>query len=134
ASATTPIVGFLNQDPVRDGLVASFNRPGGNVTGVITFQVPVAGKRLGLLHDLLPSATRIAVLANPTVGNPQLADLQAAARVLGLQIRVLNASTERDLDAAFATLAQSRPDVLFVTVSPFFFSRLDQITAATARL
>ena len=134
ASATMPIVGFVPDDSVREGIVASINRPGGNVTGVIAFQSQVVGKRLGLLHDLLPSATTIAVLVNPDNPQQQTADVQDAARVLGLQIRIVHARTESELDLAFASLAQQRPDVLFVTTSPLFFTRMNQIVTATTRL
>jgi putative ABC transport system substrate-binding protein len=131
ASATVPIVGFVPLDAVKEGFVVSLNRPGDNLTGVIVFQSLVEGKRLGLLHDLLPSATTIAVLVNPD--NPQQ-DVQDAALLLGMQARVVNARTESDLDLAFASLAQQRPDVLFVTTSPFFFTRMNQIVTATTRL
>jgi putative ABC transport system substrate-binding protein len=135
ASAATPIVGFMT-DPITRGIASSFNRPGGNLTGVIAFQVGAVTKRLGLLHDLLPKATTIAVLANPTRpdGEQQLADVQDAARVLGLQIRPLDASTDGEIDAVFVTLAQSRPDALFVTTSPLFFSRLDKLVTSATRL
>jgi putative ABC transport system substrate-binding protein len=131
ASATTPIAGFLGLDPV-----SSFNRPGGNITGVVGFQNEVGGKRLGLVRDLLPHATTIAVLIQPGQPNTdlQMSAVQDAARLLGLQVRILNANTVGEIDAAFASLAQQRPDVLFVAVSPFFFSRLDQIITSTSRL
>jgi putative ABC transport system substrate-binding protein len=111
ASPTIPIVGFLGNDPVRSGVVRSFNRPGGNITGVITFRPEMTAKRLALLHDLLPQATSLGVPLNPTGlgANPQLTDLQGAARALGLQIKPLNASTDNDIDAVFASMAQSRP-------------------------
>jgi putative ABC transport system substrate-binding protein len=137
ASATTPIVGFAS-DPIKEGFAGSLNRPGGNVTGVATFQNlgGLVAKRLGLLHDLLPKAITIAALANPALpsGKQQLADLQAAARVLGLQIRPFHADTDSEIDAAFATLAQSRPDALFITGTPFFFSRLDKLVTSATRL
>jgi putative ABC transport system substrate-binding protein len=119
--ATTPIVGFLRLDPVREGLVASFNRPGGNITGVVVFQNEVGGKRLGLVRDLLPQATTIAVLIQPGQPNTdlQLSAVQDAAGLLGLQVRILKANTVGEIDAAFASLAQQRPDVLFVAVSPY---------------
>src|SRR5712671_6824517 len=108
ATATIPIVCVVGADPVKTGLVASFNRPGGNVTGVSFFSNELAAKRLGLLHDLLPQATVIAVLVNSNF--PDAADqsrnVQEAARTLGLQIRVLNASTDVDIDSGFATFAQ----------------------------
>jgi putative ABC transport system substrate-binding protein len=137
ASATTPIVGFVG-DAIKEGFATSLNRPGGNVTGVIVFQGqggPV-GKRMGLLHDVLPKATTIAILVNPTqpAGERQLADVQDAARVLGLQIRPLYASSDSEIDTVFATLAQPRPDALFITGSPFFFSHLDKIVTSASRL
>jgi putative tryptophan/tyrosine transport system substrate-binding protein len=136
ASETIPIVGIFGEDPVGAGLLPNINRPGGNITGAIPFIGQVVGKRLGLLHDLLPHATTIAVLANPTDGgyNSQMAGLQDAAHVIGLQTKIMNASTDGELNTVFASLAQMRPDALFVTVSPFFFTRLDQIVASAARL
>src|SRR5215470_8857103 len=133
-SATTPILGFFNtRDPV---FFASFNRPGGNISGVSVFQTNVTGKRLGLLHDLLPHATTAAVLLNPNTAEAELqtAEVQDAARPLRMQIRFLMASTEGDIDAAFASLAQQRPDVLFVSNSPLFFTLMNQIVTATTRL
>jgi putative ABC transport system substrate-binding protein len=111
ATTTIPIVFYLGADPVEVGLVASLNRPGGNLTGVVTLNVEVAAKRLELLHELVPTATIVAALVNPTA--PVLAetmtrDLQAAARTLGLQLHVLQASSERQIDTAFATLDQLR--------------------------
>jgi len=136
ASATTPILGFLAPDPVKEGHVASINQPGGNISGVIVFQGQVTGKRLGLLHDLLPHATTAAVLLNPSAPDAELqtAEVQDAARPLRMQIRFLMASTEGDIDAAFASLAQQRPDVLFVGNSPLFFTLMNQIVTATTRL
>jgi putative tryptophan/tyrosine transport system substrate-binding protein len=137
ASATTPMVGFT-ADPIKEGFARSLNRPGGNVTGVIVFQNQegLVAKRLGLLHDLLPKAITIAVLANPTqpAGEKQLTDVQDAARVLGLQIRPFYAHTDSEIDAMFATLAKSRPDALFVMQSPLFFSRLDKLVTSATRL
>jgi putative ABC transport system substrate-binding protein len=108
-------------DPVKLGLVASFNHPGGNVTGVSFLTTATETKRLGLLHDLLPKATVIAALADPnfltTVG--QLKDLQDAARTVGQEIQVVEASTESQLDSAFATLAQLRSDAVIVVGAPF---------------
>jgi putative ABC transport system substrate-binding protein len=137
ASATMPIVGFVGVDPIKEGLAPSLNRPGGNLTGVVAFQSKAGPKRLALLHDLLPKAITIAVLGNPANApyeEDQLADVQDAARVLGLQIRLLYAGTDSEIDAAFATLTQSRPDALFVTSGPFFFSRLDKLVASATRL
>jgi len=125
ATSTIPIVFFSGTDPVKLGLVASFNRPGGNATGVSFWSSALEAKRLGLLHELLPQATVIAALVDPnfltTAG--QLEDLQNAARTLGKQIQVLRASTESELDNGFATLAQQRPDALIVAAAPFFTAR-----------
>src|ERR1022692_2519007 len=111
ATATIPIVFQIGNDPVAVGLVASLNRPGGNITGVTTLSVELGPKRLELLHELIPTATIVAVLVNPnnaTAFETQSSDLQAAARSLGLQLHVLQASTERDFDKVFATLVQLR--------------------------
>jgi putative tryptophan/tyrosine transport system substrate-binding protein len=135
ASATTPIVGFVVGSE-RD-LFASFNRPGSNVTGVVVFQTQtgILQKRLGLLHDLLPQATTVAVLANSLIdGEGEVADLQDAARVLGLRLMPFYASTDSEIDAVFATMTQSRPDAFLVSGSPFFFTRLDKIVASATRL
>jgi putative tryptophan/tyrosine transport system substrate-binding protein len=116
ATATIPIVFGAGYNPVQFGLVASLARPGGNATGVNFFTLEVTAKRLGLLHELVPKAVRVAVLVN--LANPIsafiLRDVQEAARVIGLQIHVLNASTSREIDTAFATLAGDRADALFV--------------------
>ena len=121
-TATIPIVFEIGANPVAAGLVASLNRPGGNITGVTALSFELGPKRLQVLHDLIPSAKLLAVLVNPTVrdfAELQTRDLQDAARALGLKLQVLNASSERDFDAAFATLLQGRagglvmvPDVL----------------------
>jgi putative ABC transport system substrate-binding protein len=132
--ATIPIVFLFAVDPVQDGLVSNLNHPTGNVTGVIGFLGQLGEKRLGLLHDLLPRAATVAVLVNPTAlgGKPETADVQNAAHMLGVQVEILNASTERDLDAAFASLAQIRADALLVVTDPFFFTRRSQIVALAA--
>jgi putative tryptophan/tyrosine transport system substrate-binding protein len=117
ATATIPIVFGVAVDPVELGLVASLNRPGGNLTGVTNLNVEVGPKRLELLRELLPSATLIAVLVNPTnptIGEPFVRDLQAAARTLRLKLHVLHASTERDFDTVFATLVQLRADAIVI--------------------
>src|ERR1700726_1846065 len=118
-------------DPVELGLVASLARPGGNGTGVNFFVGDIAAKRLGLLHDLVPKAVRMAVLVNPA--NPKsaeatLRDIPEAARAIGLQIQVLNASTSREMEAAFITLVRDRADALFVAPDTFFISRRVQFT------
>jgi len=117
ATATIPIVFGVGEDPVRQGLVASLARPGGNATGINILLVEVGAKRLGLLHDLVPKAFRIAVLVNPAnapITEATLRYIPEAARALGLQIEVLNASTSREIEAAFATLVRDRADALFV--------------------
>ena len=135
ATATIPIVFSAGNDPVKLGLVASLARPGGNATGVNFFSTEVVAKRLGLLHELVPKAVRVAVLVNPanaTTKETTLRDVREAARVLGLQIQVLNASTSREIDAAFATLARERPDALFVAPDGFFTDRRIQIVGLAA--
>ena len=131
ATATIPIVFTTISDPVQIGLVASLSRPGGNVTGVTTLSVEVGPKLLELLHEVVPKATKIALLVNPTNFNSKtvLRNLQAAARTLGLQLHVLNASTERDIDTAFATLRQLRADGLIIGRDAFFETRIGQLAA-----
>jgi putative ABC transport system substrate-binding protein len=136
ATSTVPILFVIGTDPVKEGLVASLNRPGGNVTGLAIFDVLVGAKRLGLMHELVPAISTFALLINPT--NPIVSgtfsrDVQAAAGTLGQQILVLTASTEREIDRAFATLAQQRVGALIVSPDAFFISRRDQIVALTAR-
>ena len=125
ATTTIPIVFIVGEDPVRLGLVASLARPGGNLTGINLLNVELAAKRLELLRELVPTAARIAVLVNPSGRNAAttLQDVEPAARALGLQIQVLNASTSGEIDAAFATFVRERPDALFVGSEPFFVSR-----------
>ena len=134
ATATVPIVFGVGDDPVRLGLVASLARPGGNATGINLFVTEVTAKRLWLLHDLVPKAVRIAVLVNPTNdAETTLREVQEAARIIGLQIQVLNARTIGEIDAAFATLAHDRPDALFVAGDAFFLDRRVQFATLTAR-
>jgi putative ABC transport system substrate-binding protein len=136
ATATIPIVFGVSEDPVKLGLVASLAQPGGNATGINQFNGEVTAKRLGLLHELVPRAARVAVLLNPanaTNAETALRDLQQAARALGLQIHVLNASSSREIDAAFATLEHERPDALFVAPDEFFTSRRVQFVTLAAR-
>ena len=132
ATSTIPIVFFSGTDPVKLGLVASFNR---NATGVSFWSSALEAKRLGLLHELLPQATVIAALVDPnfltTAG--QLEDLQNAARAVGKQIRVLRVSTEKELDNGFATFAQQRPDALIVAAAPFFTARRKELVALADR-
>ncbi len=136
ATATIPIVFTAGFDPVEVGLVASMSRPGGNITGVCILDVELGPKRLELLHALVPTATIIAVLVNPA--DPARAEsvrrnMQAAARDIGLQLHVLKASNDRDLDAVFASLAQLRAGGLVIGGDPFFNSRSEQLGALTLR-
>jgi putative ABC transport system substrate-binding protein len=136
ATATIPIVFVLSTDPVEAGLVASLNRPGGNLTGVTGLNVELAPKKLELLHELLPSATILGLLVNPTnaiAAESEARTVQAAARTLGLQLHVLRASTERDFDSAFASLAQLRAGALVIGSDLFFTSRSEQLAALTVR-
>jgi putative ABC transport system substrate-binding protein len=137
ATTTIPIVFGVGDDPVRLGLVASLARPGGNATGINFFTREVAAKRLGLFHDLVPKAARIAVLVNPANRGPivelTLRDIPEAARALGLQIQILEASTSREIEAAFAMLVRERADALFVTGDGFFSSRRVQFATLAAR-
>jgi putative tryptophan/tyrosine transport system substrate-binding protein len=135
AITTTPIVFTTAGDPVQIGLVASMNRPGGNVTGATGLGVELVSKRLELAHELVPTATVIAALINPnnTQAEPQLRDLQAAARTLGLKLHVVHASTERDFDTVFANLAQLRPGALVIGIDGFFISRNEQLAALAVR-
>jgi putative tryptophan/tyrosine transport system substrate-binding protein len=134
ATATIPIVFAFGEDPVKVGLVASLPRPGGNATGFNFFAGEVTGKRLMLLHEMMPKAVRVAVLVNPlTAATEILREVQEAARTNALQIQVLNASTSRDIDAAFDTLARERPDALFVTSDAFFAGRRAQLATLAAR-
>jgi putative ABC transport system substrate-binding protein len=136
ATAVIPIVFGVGEDPAQLGLVASLARPGGNATGINYFVQEVVAKRLALLHDLVPKAVRVAVLFNPTnttAAESTLRDVQEAARAIGLQIHVLNASTSREIDATFATLARERPDALFVGPDGFFASRRAQFVTLAAR-
>jgi putative ABC transport system substrate-binding protein len=136
ATATIPIIFGVAVDPVELGLVASLNRPGGNLTGVTNLNVEVGPKRLELLRELLPSATLIAVLVNPTnptIGEPFVRDLEAAAHTLRFKLLVLHASTERDLDTVFATLLQQRADALVISPDQFLTSRIEQLAQLTLR-
>jgi putative ABC transport system substrate-binding protein len=135
ATTTIPIVFASSVDPVTSGLVISFNRPGGNATGVYVFQQILEGKRLGLLRELVPAAVLIAVLLNPTDANfqTQLGGVQDAAHTAGQQLSILSASTERDIDTAFVTATELRAGALLVGSDPFFDSRIDQIVALAAR-
>jgi len=136
ATTTIPIVFGVGEDPVKLGLVASLARPGGNATGINFFVAEVLAKRLGLLHQLVPKAVRIAVLVNPanaSTAEATLRDIPEAARAIGLQIQVLNASTSREIEAAFATLARDRAEALYVAADGFFTSRRVQFATLAMR-
>jgi putative ABC transport system substrate-binding protein len=135
ATSTIPIVFFCDEDPVRLGLVSSLARPSGNLTGINLLIGELAGKRLGLLHELVPKAVRLAVLLNPVEAASAAAtmrDLETAASGTGLQIRALNASTYQEIDAAFAGFVHERPDALFVATQPLFTSRRVQLALLAA--
>jgi putative ABC transport system substrate-binding protein len=136
ATATIPIVFVMGADPVTSGVVSSFNRPGGNVTGVSQFYGALGGKRLELLREIVPAATTVAVLTNPNNPNSQshLTDVQAVARALGQKITVAAARNEAELNAAFAEFARQRADALLVADDPFFTVRRGQVVALAARL
>jgi len=135
ATATIPIVFVIGGDPVMFGLVASLNRPGGNITGVTLVGAEIVAKRLGFLLELIPSAAAIGVLANPKnpIAKPQVAELETGTKSLGREIDVLNASSETEIERAFATLDQQRVQALVVTADPFFDDRRDLIIALAAR-
>jgi putative ABC transport system substrate-binding protein len=134
ATSTNPIVFSRGIDPVKLGLVAALNRPGGNVTGVTQFSTALEGKRLEFLHELVPKATVLALLVNPTFPGTDaiINDMQTAARTLGVKLNVLNASSEDDLDTAVASVAQLRAGALIVASDPFFISRRGQLVALLA--
>jgi putative ABC transport system substrate-binding protein len=136
ATTTIPIVFITPEDPVRLGLVASLARPGGNLSGINLLSGELAAKRLELLRELVPTAARVAVLvneANPSTTETTLRDVEVAARAMGLQIQVLNASTSREIDEAFATIVRERSNILFVGNDPFFTSRRVQLAILAAQ-
>jgi putative ABC transport system substrate-binding protein len=136
ATTAIPIVFAVGEDPVKLGLVASVARPGGNATGINFFVSEVVAKRLGFLHDLVPNAVRIGVLVNPantSTAEATLRDIPEAARSIGLQIQVFNASTSREIEAAFATLLRDRIDALFVAPDGFFVTRRVQFATLASR-
>jgi putative ABC transport system substrate-binding protein len=135
ATSTIPIVFVIGGDPVKSGIVASLSRPGGNITGMTLFGIELATKRLGLLLELVPAATVIGVLANPNnpITEPQLIDLQAAARTLGRQLLVLKASAENDFAAVSTAIDQQHIDALVVAADPFLDDRRAQIVSVAAR-
>ncbi len=136
ATSTIPIVFFIGDDPVKLGLVESHARPGGNATGVNYLVADAVAKRLGLLHEVVPKAVRVGVLTNPAnavATDVLLARLEEGARQLGLQLRVLRASTTAEIDTAFDTIRSERDDALFVAPDTFFSSRRAQFAAVAAR-
>jgi putative tryptophan/tyrosine transport system substrate-binding protein len=136
ATTTVPIVFVTGQDPVRLGLVTSLARPGGNLTGINFFTVELAAKRLELLRELLPGAMRIAVFVDPASAattESTLRDVEAAARVMRLQIQVLKVGTSREIEAAFTSFVGERPDAIFVGISAFFTARRVQLAQLAAR-
>jgi putative ABC transport system substrate-binding protein len=135
ATTRIPVVFTTAGDPVQQGFVRSFNRPGGNLTGISWFGAQVSGKGLGLLHELIPNASAVALLANPNLpeSGRMISDAQEATRSFGQQLLVLNASTPREINAAFAIVRQQRAGVLYVGGDPFFTSRRQQIVALATR-
>jgi putative ABC transport system substrate-binding protein len=135
ATTTIPIVFVSGEDPVKFGLVASLNRPGGNITGVTTFNAVLGSKRVQLLHELVPNAAMMALLVNPNFpsAGAEIRETQAAAHAVGPNLIVLNASTESEIDAAFAKLVQQRVGGLIVTGDPFFVSRREKLVALAAQ-
>jgi putative ABC transport system substrate-binding protein len=136
ATKVIPIVFSSGDDPLTSGLVPNLNRPGGNITGVSFFDIPLSGKRLGLLHELLPKAAHIALLLDPkfVAVDAELRELDTAARALGRQIFVVKAASETEIDAAFSTITQSGAGALLVGAGPFFIRRRRQLVELAARL
>jgi putative tryptophan/tyrosine transport system substrate-binding protein len=135
ATSTIPIAFVISGDPLKVGLVASFNKPGGNVTGITLLTSAMEAKRLGLLRELVPNATSIALLVNPNypTSEVQVRDAQEAARLLGLRIHVVNAGTERDFDTSFATLVQLQVGAVVIANDPFFTAHRNQLVALAER-
>jgi putative ABC transport system substrate-binding protein len=135
ATATIPVVFGVAVDPVKIGLVASLNRPGGNLTDITNLNVEVGPKRLELMRELIPAATNIAVLVNPTspIAEPFSRSMQAAARTLGQQVHVLQASTEQDFDKVFADLARLRAGALVISPDVFFNTKIEQLAVLSLR-
>jgi len=129
ATTTIPIVFAVGEDPVKLGLVANLARPGGNLTGINYFNSELVAKRLELLREMVPAATRVAVLVNPTgpTAETTLRDVAPAARAMGIQVQIVRAGTSREIDMAFATMMHERPDALYVGNEPFFNSRRVQL-------
>src|SRR5262249_2863650 len=136
ATATIPVVFMAPEDPVRLGLVNSLARPGRNMTGVNFFAAELVAKRLGLLHELVPTAQRVAVLVNPTeavIARTTLREMEPAARALGLQTQIYKASSSVEINAAFAAMAHEPPDAMFVSSGPFFSARRVQLVNLASR-
>ena len=135
ATATIPIVAAFSADPVATGLLTSISRPGGNITGVSNLSTALEPKRLSLLREVVRSAGTVGVLLNPTFppSSDQLKDIEEAARAIGQQLDVLRASTDRELEAAFETIAQHRIPALLVASDPFFNTRRDKLAVLSAR-
>jgi putative tryptophan/tyrosine transport system substrate-binding protein len=135
ATTTIPIVFAVADDPVKLGLVATLARPGGNLTGISSLIGELVAKRLELLRELVPGATRVAALVNPTGPNaePALRDIETATRAMGMQIKVLNASTSGEINAAFATFVHERPDALFISPDGLFNTRRTQLVHLSTR-
>jgi putative tryptophan/tyrosine transport system substrate-binding protein len=136
ATTTIPVVFVVGADPVALGLVAGLNRPGANVTGIANLSVELAPKQLQLLRDLIPNAARFGVLVDPAslpTTQAYIADMQTAARTLGLQLLLVNAKTDSDFEPAFTTLSQQRVGAVLVSASTFYLGRLEQLAALAAR-
>jgi putative ABC transport system substrate-binding protein len=135
ATSTIPVIFAVNNDPVAFGLVASLNRPGGNLTGVAYLTSALGAKRLGLMHEMVPKVTDFAVLAHPTyaASAPFISDVRAAARSMSLRLEVFNASTESEIDTAFAALSARRLGALLIANHPLFTTRRERIIALAAR-
>jgi putative ABC transport system substrate-binding protein len=135
-TTTIPIVFVVGFDPIASGLVASLNRPGGNATGVTLRSLPIGETRLELLREVAPKSSVIAMLVNPLTPDavPEIRSVQAAAQSLGLQLRMFNASTPSEVNAAFAAMAEQRPGALLVGTDPFFVNRREEVVALAARL
>jgi putative ABC transport system substrate-binding protein len=136
ARISIPIIFMVAEDPVRLGLVSSLSRPGGNLTGVNFFAAELAAKRLELLRELVPATAQVAVLLNPSetaIAAANSRDVETAARAMGLELRILNASTRDEIDAAFEILAVDRPDALFISSGPFFSDRRVQLAHLATR-
>ena len=135
ATSTIPIVFVMGEDPVKEGIVASLNRPGGNMTGFTNFGNQLTAKQLDLLHKAIPKATVIGFLVNPNNSNaePDAMDARAAALALGLTLRVLNAGSEQDFEQVFATIERERIGALLLGVEPFFWAKREALIALAAR-